>query len=368
MECNGCIVLRDEKQILIVNTKNKNVTPLNVQTDSFIMNPCTNVLGLRAKNKLEIFNLDMKKRIKSTRVNKDENILFWKWLNSHIVAFVTNKAVYHWNMDDSKDPKKKFEKNIVTQTQAQEEKEQTQQVPAQETQFDAEIVNYDASNDLQWLFLQIIRKNKITNENTYVLELYSVEHDKHYVQMNVCNACFTHLINADGKDETLFCFIKQEDAEETEVVAKKQENENKNDDTEDIDKNLKLFIAQIGNDNDDDDDDKINSIKIESDIPVLKNANENENDFIVSMIANDKYCCLYVITQQGYLFIFDVKSGKCVIQHTFPNVCFFVFSFCFLTFIQLNFSLLSCVVCCFLIYFNLNLSTFCCCGALCFLL
>ena len=47
MESDRCVVVREANKISIVNTKNKNVTPLNVQVDSSIMNPSTNVLGLR---------------------------------------------------------------------------------------------------------------------------------------------------------------------------------------------------------------------------------------------------------------------------------------------------------------------------------
>ena len=47
MESDRCVVVREANKISIVNTKNKNVTPLNVQVDSSIMNPTTNVLGLR---------------------------------------------------------------------------------------------------------------------------------------------------------------------------------------------------------------------------------------------------------------------------------------------------------------------------------
>lgn len=47
MESDRCLVVREANKIFIVNTKNKNVTPLNTQVDSAIMNPSKTILGLR---------------------------------------------------------------------------------------------------------------------------------------------------------------------------------------------------------------------------------------------------------------------------------------------------------------------------------
>ena len=46
-ESDRCLVVRELNKISIVNTKDGKVTPLNVKVDSSIMNPSTNVLGLR---------------------------------------------------------------------------------------------------------------------------------------------------------------------------------------------------------------------------------------------------------------------------------------------------------------------------------
>ena len=66
MESSRCIVVREEAAIKIIDTKTKRITPLKVSVDNAIMNPKSNVLGLRSKNNLQIFNLDMQTKMKTT--------------------------------------------------------------------------------------------------------------------------------------------------------------------------------------------------------------------------------------------------------------------------------------------------------------
>ena len=49
----------------------------------------------------------------------------------------------------------------------------------------------------------------------------------------------------------------------------------------------KLFVVEIGN------PDKASSLKVHADVPL-----KNQNDFVVSMVVSDKFCCLYAVTQQ----------------------------------------------------------------------
>lgn len=104
--------------------------------------------------------------------------------------------------------------------------------------------------------------------------------------MNAYGGCFASL--NDRKDAILFCFIKP--------------------DNKDMNK-TDLFIVEVGN------PDKSKALKIQANVPL-----KNNNDFVTSMVSSNKFSCLYAVTQQGLLFIFDVRSGKCIIQHTFPNV------------------------------------------------
>ena len=56
------------------------------------------------------------------------------------------------------------------------------------------------------------------------------------------------------------------------------------------------------------------SLKVQADVPyALKHPT-------VSMVPIDEFYCVYAATQQESLF--DVRSGKCIIQHTFPTSTF----------------------------------------------
>ena len=43
---------------------------------------------------LQVFNLATKMKLAS--IATEEQILFWKWISSTTLAYITDKAVYHW--------------------------------------------------------------------------------------------------------------------------------------------------------------------------------------------------------------------------------------------------------------------------------
>lgn len=111
---------------------------LPVAVDSAIMNPATKVVALRAKESLQIYNLDMKTKMKSTTLRSQ--VLFWKWLDPKTIAIVTEREVLHWSMDDETP---------------------VQQFPRATSEHGAvQILNYRRSNDGKWLILGGIAKKK----------------------------------------------------------------------------------------------------------------------------------------------------------------------------------------------------------------
>lgn len=46
---------------------------------------------------LQIFNIEMKSKMKAHTMVED--VTFWKWINVNTVALVTDTAVYHWGME-----------------------------------------------------------------------------------------------------------------------------------------------------------------------------------------------------------------------------------------------------------------------------
>jgi len=264
IESDRCVVVREANKISIVDTSTRNVTPLNVTVDSAIMNPSTNVLGLRSNNNLQIFNLDMRTRMKTTEAN--DAVLYWRWLDSRTIAYVTAKAVYHWSMDGDAEPEKKFD--IVP------EERQVQ------------IIGYDASADNNWLFLQGIAKSATDNSIEGVLQLYNVPLNRYQPKMNAHGGCFAHL-NINGRDATLFCFTKKDGMA------------------------TKLFVVEVGNQD--------NPLRVQSEINF-----QQQNDFIVAMVPASKYGCIYAISQQGTLFLYDIQTGRHIFSRRVSNTTMFL--------------------------------------------
>ncbi|ETO05096.1 hypothetical protein RFI_32304 [Reticulomyxa filosa] len=196
-----------------------------------------------------------------------ESVLYWKWLDGRTIAFVTGTAAYHWSVEGDATPEKKFEIEA-----------ETRQV---------QIINYDSSKDGNWLFLQGIAKNAETQKIEGVLQLYSVQHKRYQPKMNAHGGCFAE-VTLSGRESpsTLFCFTRSDG------------------------NSTKLFIVEVGGGNP--------PHKIQAEVPF-----QNSNDFIVSMVPSAKYRCLYAFTQSGFLFLFDISTGKCLFNRQVSKVKFF---------------------------------------------
>ena len=46
---------------------------------------------------LQIFNIEMKSKMKSHTMT--EEVTFWRWISVNTVALVTDAYVYHWSME-----------------------------------------------------------------------------------------------------------------------------------------------------------------------------------------------------------------------------------------------------------------------------
>ena len=85
MESDKCIVIKEATKLSIVNISTRNVVSLPVTlVDSAIMNPSSNVLGIRHKNNLQIFNLDIKTKIKTIELNNNDDIQYWRKKNNRL--------------------------------------------------------------------------------------------------------------------------------------------------------------------------------------------------------------------------------------------------------------------------------------------
>ena len=54
-------------------------------------------LLLVAGKTLQIFNIEMKSKMKAH--NMTEEVQYWKWISVNTIALATDNAVYHWSME-----------------------------------------------------------------------------------------------------------------------------------------------------------------------------------------------------------------------------------------------------------------------------
>jgi clathrin heavy chain len=82
-----CVREEGAKSVAVIDTATKNVMRLPVAVDSAIMNPASKVLALRSGENLQIYNLEMKSKMKS--IVFKEPVVFWRWLSGKTIAIVS---------------------------------------------------------------------------------------------------------------------------------------------------------------------------------------------------------------------------------------------------------------------------------------
>ena len=62
-----------------------------------------------AQKTLQIFNIEMKSKMKAHTMTDD--VIFWKWISENMIALVTETTVYHWSMEGDSQPTKIFDRH-----------------------------------------------------------------------------------------------------------------------------------------------------------------------------------------------------------------------------------------------------------------
>lgn len=80
---------------------------------------------------LQIFNIEMKSKVKSHSMTED--VLFWKWISVNTMALVTDTTVFHWSMEGDSQPTKMFDRHASLAG--------------------CQIINYRTDDQQKWLLL-----------------------------------------------------------------------------------------------------------------------------------------------------------------------------------------------------------------------
>ncbi|GAV05648.1 hypothetical protein RvY_15748 [Ramazzottius varieornatus] len=278
MESDRFICVREKvgetAQVVIIDM-NEPTSPVRkpITADSAIMNPASKVIALKSGRTLQIFNIEMKSKMKAH--NMPEDVVFWKWINVNTVALVTETSVFHWAMEGDSVPAKMFDRhpNLAG----------------------CQIINYRVDHSLKWLLLVGIsaQQNRVIGS----MQLYSVE--RRVSQPIEGHAASFARFKMEGNPEpsNLFSFAVR--------PANAQGNTGK------------LHIIEVGS-------------PPQGNQPYPKKAvdiffaPEAANDFPVAMQTSQKYGVVFMITKYGYVHVYDLETGTCLYMNRISGETIFV--------------------------------------------
>ncbi|CAF3960600.1 unnamed protein product [Adineta steineri] len=262
MESDNFICVREKVNdtafvIIIDMTNVKNSIKRPITADSAIMNPASKIIAFKAGKILQIFNIELRSRMKTYSMTED--CIFWKWVSVNTIGIVTETSVYHWSMEGDSQPVKMFDRHQSLQG--------------------CQIINYRTDASLQWLLVIGIQ----AQEGRVVgrMQLYSIER-KVSQPIEGHAAAFTQFkLEGNKKSSTLLSY----------AVRGPQGG--------------KLHIIEIGTSVSDNKPFEKKAIDVE--FPT-----EAPNDFPVAMQTSSKHGVIYLITKYGYVHMFDIETGSLI--------------------------------------------------------
>ncbi|KAL5477697.1 hypothetical protein EMCRGX_G024525 [Ephydatia muelleri] len=274
MESDKFICVREKvaetAQVVIIDLADA-ANPIRrpITADSAIMNPASKVIALKAGKSLQIFNIEMKSRMKAH--NMTDEVIFWKWVNVNTVALVTETSVYHWSMEGDSQPVKMFDRHSNLAG--------------------CQIISYRADAALKWLLLIGIaaQQNRVAGN----MQLYSVERKVSQPLEGHTAAFAQFLVPGNTEPSTLFTF-----AVRTPTGGK-------------------LHVIEVGT-------------PTAPNQPFQKKAvdvyfpPEAQADFPVAMQVSTKYDVVYLITKFGYIHVYDLESATCIFMNRISGETIFV--------------------------------------------
>ncbi|KAK7087962.1 clathrin heavy chain 2-like [Littorina saxatilis] len=228
--------------------------------DSVLMNPTQPIIALKAGFRFEVFNLDTKMLIGRTHLH--EPVSYWTWLNSDIVAIVTDTAVFHWDLwQGDCPPERVFSRHHRLAF--------------------SEIVSYKADPSIKWLAITglIPEDERISG----VTQLYSVDED--ITQCISAHAvCFSLYHFAENpRPSTVFCVSSRETQDQGKVHV------------------IELGPYKAGN---------FAPRNVYDHIHFLDDM--ERYDFPISLQVSTEYGLLFVVTKYGYLYMCDMETAMCL--------------------------------------------------------
>lgn len=254
---------RDDKEsmVTVLNPKDGVISYAGqTSADSIQMNPTQPIIALKAGARIEVFNFDTKVMISKTKIH--EPVVYWTWLNSDIIAMVTETLVYHWDLWQADGPPEPvFNRH-------------------QRLSF-SEIISYKADPSLKWLAVTGLtpEEKKISG----ITQLYSVNDD--ITQCISAHAvCFsTYHYDDNPSPSTVMCVASRE-----------------------IHDHGKVHVIELG-------PYKQGNFAPRNNYDHIRYLDDADHyDFPISLHVSCKYGLLFVMTKYGYLYLCDMETAACL--------------------------------------------------------
>ncbi|RZC41090.1 clathrin heavy chain, partial [Asbolus verrucosus] len=280
MESDKFICVREKvgetSQVVIIDMADA-TNPIRrpITAESAIMNPASKVIalkgkaGVEAQKTLQIFNIEMKSKMKAHTMTED--VIFWKWISLNTLALVTETSVYHWSMEGDSTPVKMFDRHSSLNG--------------------CQIINYRTDPKQNWLLLVGISAQQ--SRVVGAMQLYSVERKCSQPIEGHAASFATFKMEGNPEASTLFCF----------AVRTVQGG--------------KLHIIEVGQ------SPAGNQPFPKKTVDVFFPP-EAQNDFPVAMQVSAKYDVIYLITKYGYIHMYDIESAICIYMNRISSETIFV--------------------------------------------
>lgn len=238
------------------------VNKLPMQAESAILCPDGKTIAVRAGGALQIYNLELQKKVKSHKMADADVPVFWTWTSATTIGIVTATACYHWTTDGDSAPAKQFDRaaNLAG----------------------TQVINYAVSQDGQWMMVVGIKAGPQgpAGPAEGCMQLYSAE-KKVSQPLSAHAGCFATIKPTGRTDPALiFAFVKYGGAAP------------------------ELTIIEIGRDRN-----APGGVfrPAPAALPVPPDA---AADFPVAIQASKKHDVLYILTKMGYAYVFDIHSAS----------------------------------------------------------
>lgn len=258
------------QSVVILDLENPTAAPtkFTVTADSAIIHPAEKILALRAAQMLQIFHIDMKRKIKECKM--EERIDFWRWISASTIAIVTATSVYHWSIDGPEGPAKVFDRHSALEG--------------------AQIINYKADATGQWLLLIGIlqRDGRIAGS----MQLYSREKNVSQIIEAHAGAFASYTPKGAARPSILFAFAFRS------ATASK------------------LYVLEVGA--------AEGSTFQKQSVDIFYPAETGAGDFPVAIQIDDKNGIIFMVTKFGYVHLFDLVTATVIYMNRISAETIFV--------------------------------------------